>query len=77
MFFFTLKKKTVTERPFEVKGNPSVWEGGGTVKKNCLARPSKKICPKCMLLGASGVIWSDLGTFWSDFRDFRMQNHTV
>ena len=52
-------------------------EGGGTVKKNCLARPSKKICPKCMLLGTSGVVWGDLRTFWSDFSDFRMQNHGV
>ena len=47
-----------------------------TAKKNCLARPSKK-CPKCMLLGTSGVILGDLGTFWSDFRDFIMQNHSV
>ena len=48
-----------------------------TVKKNCTVRPSKKICPKCMLLGASGMIWGDLGTFSSDFSDFRMQNHSV
>ena len=47
------------------------------MKKTCLARPSKKICSKCMLLGTSLVIWSDLGTLWSDFRDFRMQNHSV
>ena len=52
-------------------------EGSGTEKKNCLARPSKKTYPKCMLLGTSGVIWGDLGTFWSDFNDFRMQNHSV
>ena len=58
-------------------GIPWFGEGGGTVKKNCLARPSKKICPKCMLLGTSGVIWGDLRTFWSDFSDFRMQNHSV
>ena len=48
--------------------------GGGTIMKKVLARPSKKMCPKCMLLGTSGVIWGDLGTFW---RDFRMQNHSV
>ena len=48
-----------------------------TVKKNSTVRPSKKICPKCMLLGTSGVIWGYLGTFWSDFSDFRMQNHSV
>ena len=27
---------------------------------------SKKICPKCMLLGTFDVIWDDLRTFWSD-----------
>ena len=52
-------------------------EGGGTVKTKFLARPIKKMCPKCMLLGTSGVIWGDLRTFWSDFSDFRMQNHSV
>ena len=26
-----------------------------------LAWPNKKICPKCILLGTSGVIWGDLG----------------
>ena len=31
------------------------------MKKNGLARHSKKIYPKCMLLGTSGVIWGDLG----------------
>ena len=51
--------------------------GGGTVRKNCFARPSKKIFPKCMLLGTSGMIWGDLETCWSDFRDFRMQNRCV
>ena len=49
----------------------------GTVKKTCLARPSKKICPQCMLLGTSCVIWGDLGPFWSDFSDLRIQNHCV
>ena len=56
-------------------------EGGGggggetvTVKKNCLARPSKKLCPKCISLKTSVVIWSDLGTFW---RDLRIQNQSV
>ena len=34
--------------------------------------PVRKICPKCMLLGTSGVIWGVLGTFWSDLSDFRM-----
>ena len=33
----------------------------------------KKICPKHMIFGASGVILGDLGTFWNDFSDFRMQ----
>ena len=66
-----------TEMPFEVWGGGNPRFGKGTVKKNCLARPSKKICPKCMLLGTSGEIWGDLGTFWSGFRDFRIQNHSV
>ena len=26
------------------------------------------ICPECMLLVSSGMIWDDLGTFWSDFK---------
>ena len=46
----------------------------GQWRKTVLARPSKKICPKCTLLGTSGVIWGDLRTFWSDFR---MQNHSL
>ena len=50
VFFSLLKRKTATERPFEVWGFPRFWEGGGTVKENCLARPIKKICPKCMPL---------------------------
>ena len=54
--------------------HPRFGKEGGTVKKKFLARPSKKMCPKCMLLGTSGVIWGDLG---SDFSDFRMQNHSV
>ena len=32
-----------------------------------------KICLKCMLLGISGVIWSDLRTLWSYFSNFRIQ----
>ena len=31
-----------------------------------------KICLKCMLLGISGVIWSDLRTLWSYFSNFRI-----
>ena len=51
---------------------------GDSEEKLFLARPSKKICPKCTLLGTSGgVIWGDLRTFWSDFSDFRMQNQSV
>ena len=30
-----------------------------------------------MLLGTSGVIWGDLRTFWGDFSEVRMQNHSV
>ena len=30
-----------------------------------------------MLLVTSGVIWGDLRTYWSDFSDFRMQNHSM
>ena len=43
----------------------------GQFYQTVLARPSKKICPKCTLLGTSGgVIWGDLRKFWtwSDFR---------
>ena len=60
-------------------GSPRFVEGRGTVKKTVLARPCKKKCPMqiCMLLGTSGVIWGDLRTCWSDFSDFRMQNHSV
>ena len=58
-------------------GVPQFGERRGTVKKHCLVSPSKKICPKCILLGTSGVIWGDLGTFWSDFSDFRLQSQSV
>ena len=72
MFFSLLKRKTSTERS-SMGGFPQLGEEDGTVKKNCLARPSKDICPKCMLLGISGVIWSDLRTLWSYFSNFRIQ----
>ena len=73
-----MKQKAATERPFEVWGGSlGFGREGGQWRKTVLARPSKKICPKCMLLGTSGVIWGDLRTFWSDFSDFRMQNHSV
>ena len=52
------------------------WFGEGDSKDNGKG-DSKKICPKCMLLGTSGEIWGDLRTFWSGFRDFRIQNHSV
>ena len=58
-------------------GFPRSGEWKGTVKKNCFGEASNKIGPKWMLLGTSGVIWGDLRTFWSDFSDFRMQNHSV
>ena len=60
-----------------MEGFPRFGEGNGTVKKICLARPSKKICPKFMLLGTSGVILGNFRTFWSDFSDLIMQNHSV
>ena len=47
------------------------------MKKICLSRSSKKICPKRMILGTSGVIRGEMWTLWNDFRDFRMQNHSV
>ena len=62
---------------FTFGGFPRFVEVGETVKKNCLARPSEKICLKYMLLVISGMICNDLETFWSDFRDFGMQNHSV
>ena len=40
---------------------------------NCSKIHIGKNCDKCMILGTSGVIWGDLGTFC----DFRMQNHSV
>ena len=46
-------------------------EGRGTVKKTCLARPSKKIyVPNACFLCHMG----DLGTFGSDLSEYRMQN---
>jgi len=75
MFFSLLKRIAATERPFEVqRGSLGFLGGGGQRRKTVLAISSKKICPKCIFLGTSGVIWGDLRTFWSDFSDFRMQN---
>ena len=52
---------------FEVWGGSSLLGGEwGQWRINCLARPTKENMPQ--------VIWSDLETFWSDFR---MQNHSV
>jgi len=58
-------------------GFPRFAEGRGTVKKNCLARPSKENMSQMHDFGTSGVIWGDLGTFWSDLSEFRKQNHSV
>ena len=46
---------------FTFGGFPRFVEVGETVKKNCLARPSEKICPNCMLLGTSYEIWGRFG----------------
>jgi len=74
MFFSLLKRIAATERPFEVqRGSLGFLGGGGQRRKTVLAISSKKICPKCIFLGTSGVIWGDLRTFWSDLSDFRMQ----
>ena len=55
--FFTFETKSSDRKAiWSMGGFPRFGEGRGTVKKNCLARPSKKIWPKCMLLGISGVI---------------------
>ena len=51
--------------------------GGGQWRKYVWQGPVKKICPKCMIWRTSDVIWGDLGTFWSDFNEFKMQNHSV
>ena len=68
MFFSLLKRIAATERPFEVqRGSLGFLGGGGQRRKTVLAISSKKICPKCIFLGTSGVIWGDLRTFWSDF----------
>ena len=62
MFFFTLKRKLATLGSFEIWGDfPRFGKGSGTFKK---------ICCKCMILGPSGEILGDLGTFL-------MQNHSV
>ena len=58
-------------------GFPSVEEGSGTVKKIVWGGPVKKLSPKCIILGTSGVIWVALGIFWSDFSDLRLQNQSV
>ena len=41
---------------------------------NCLARPSKNFSSQVHDLGN---FWCDLGTLWSYFNDFKMQNHIV
>ena len=57
-FFALLKQKMATERLFEVWGEfPRFGEGGGTVKKNCLARPSEKMSQ----MHALENFWCDLG----------------
>ena len=74
-FFFTLKQKAATKRPFEVWVG-SLGLGRGTVKKHCLTAQYEDMSQ----MHALGNIWRDLcdfGTFLSDFSDFRMQNHSV
>ena len=63
------------EYSYLVSNLTQIWEGDSDEK--LLGEAVKKIYPKCMILGTSGVIWGDSGTFWSDFSDLRMQNHRV
>ena len=51
---------------------PKIW--GGDSIKIVLRGQVKKIIPKYMILGTSGVNWGDLGMFWSDFR---MRNYSL
>ena len=60
------------EYSYLVSNLTQIWEGDSDEK--LLGEAVKKIYPKCMILGTSGVIWGDLGTFWSDLE---MQNHSV
>ena len=51
---------------------PNIW--GGDSIKIVLQGQVKKIIPKYIILGTSGVNWGDLGMFWSDFR---MRNYSL
>ena len=74
-FFHFWNKKQRPKGHLKYGWVPLVWGGGQW--RNIVWQPSKKICHKCMLLGTSGVIWGDLGTFLIDFSDFRMQIYSV
>ena len=52
--------------------NWMIW--GGDSIKIVWRGHVKKIIPKYMILGTSGVNWGDLGMFWSDFR---MRNYSL
>ena len=51
---------------------PKIW--GGDSIKIVWRGQVKKIIPKYIILGTSGVNWGDLGMFWSDFR---MRNYSL
>ena len=55
-------------------GLPRFGEGRGTVKKTCLARPSKKIYVPNTCCGNFLCDMGDFGTFGSDLSEYRMQN---
>ena len=73
MLCLLLKQKTAIVRP----GSLGFGRGVGQCRKIVWQGPVKKIRPKCMIWQTSDVIWGDLGTFWSDFNEFKMQNHSV
>ena len=68
----------VSNSPFDsstrnwMRNLPKIW--GGDSIKIVLRGQVKKIIPKYMILGTSGVSWGDLGTLWSDFR---MPNYSL
>ena len=47
------------------------------MKKICLARPSKENMSQVHDLANFWCDLGDSGTFWSDFNEFKMQNHSV
>ena len=67
MFFFTFETKSSDWKGIWRKGGgPFFWRGEGDSEEKLFGEAQQENMTQMHVLGISGVIWGNLGTFWSD-----------